>query len=450
MSTTDDGSPDVPDAGDRQWYDDEIPNDRSRARYARQIEIMRAALEDAPHNRERNITVGIYPENGDDRRGGNLADAEFLYRADTIITTDANADRVQRVLDLEVTDLKSHPQLADPIEGVRVLLLTNGMDAITAVQRVDEELGPRIASPDFVHHITSSSACPAIEPVPAQGDPVPPVNEWTEAGRCIKVAVVDTGFRHDVLTEHNPSWLQGVTGEEEDPNLVGHYRGHGTFVAGVVRTMAPAAQVHVHRLLTTDGADFESDLLPRLVAAWRTSPDIISMSAGVRPDGTIGSLWTSIGLLGFQMFYLRHSRTILVCAAGNDGDQGPFEPASQRWPVAVGALTAGGLLAPYSNFGPWVDTFARGSDVVNAYPDGPYVYEEEDHDPPSVDFVQGMARWSGTSFATPLVAGLVAARLSWSNETPLEAWTALSGKAVARSANPPYLPVLEPGDGNRP
>lgn len=438
------GTPTDPGAASQDWWSPGLPNASQRDRLRSQLRMIKAGLEGSELNRSRSARVGVHPDTGD------LADGEFLYRADTLVTSDANAERVHGALGLDFTGEKQHPDVPDQPDGLTVIRLPGGQDGLEAARIVEAALGPWIAAPDLVHHVTTSSACPATEPELATGrpgGPVPKVNGHAAAGARVKVAVIDTGFRESVLKEHAPSWLQGVTGEEEDPTLVGHYRGHGTFVAGVVRAMAPGSEVHVHRLLTTGGAEFESDLIPRMVAALRTGPDIISMSAGVNLKDTTrsGHQWTSIGLRVFNEVYLQPTRTLFVCAAGNDGGPGPFEPASQGWPVAVGALDASGSLAGYSNRGPWVDVYARGSDVVNAYPDGVYHYEESTL--PPVTFDSGLARWSGTSFATPLVAGLVAARMSWSGETPRAAWLSLYGLAKARAAGG-GLPTLRPGDGN--
>jgi hypothetical protein len=249
------------------------------------------------------------------------------------------------------------------------------------------------------------------------------------AGTGVRIVVLDTGIDAKAVQAH--SWLSGVTGDQDPAvevgNALGPYAGHGTFIAGVIRTVAPAAEVHVRADFKVGGIIRESDLVRALddVLA-NDDPDIISLSAGV---------WSgdATGPLGFQVFHetrLRHHKgVVLVTAAGNDASRRPFWPAAAAWSVSVGSLDPGQTKrAEFSNFGGWVDAYAPGADLVNAFPSGTYSYTEPPDFGKTAQFT-GMARWSGTSFSTPMVAAMIAARMSTTGENGIDAAAALLGIA---------------------
>jgi hypothetical protein len=225
-------------------------------------------------------------------------------------------------------------------------------------------------------------------------------------------------------------WLKGVEGDPDElvqrpgqPPLIEFFNGHGTIAAGVLRCMAPDADVFVANLLPASGAEVESSFVEKLnLLADRQGPEMISLSAGSynRND------WMS---LSFEDFHRQHPGIPLIAAAGNDSTNQPFHPAAEPWAISVGALGADEQhLAWFSNYGPTVDVYALGEGIVNAYATGEYVYIL----PPKQGAIQtfsGMARWSGTSFSAPLVAGLIADEMVRTGSTVDMAVQAVLGRA---------------------
>jgi subtilisin family serine protease len=409
----------------------------SRARTSAQLDIIQQAVEE----QEGPDTFGFYTEGTNDNQGVR-EDFKYLFRRGRILVRDEHLPDVQGFLGLGDDAVL---QDEDTTDGLQALLVDDVTLALEALEVADLRT---LATPDHIMYVVASpSCCPATEPeVVDTVDPMPPLEDDEGLGDGVHVSVVDTGWYGDAATHPETSkWLASVTGDAEhvDPNNIHPYAGHGTFIAGVVRCMAPAATVFVEGFLRRGGMVLERQLFKQVreALAKDPQPDIISLSAGTPTRH-------NKHLLAFERIWEtevdRLGKTILVAAAGNDGSDRQFYPAALPWVYSVGSIDPDGLQSDFSNYGSWVDAYALGRDLVNAFPVGTYTC----HEPENVDeervFTNGLARWSGTSFSTPTVAGIIAARMSRTGETSKQAADVLFGRARAMRATG-QLAVIAPG-----
>ena len=240
---------------------------------------------------------------------------------------------------------------------------------------------------------------------------------------------------------HHP-WDAPVSSDplvgELDPAL-----GHGTFIAGIVRQVAPRARVLSVRVMHSDDIIYEGDLLTGLTAlasrvalAQASDPakmvDVVSLSLGYFSESPADQAFTSALWHAIQV--LLDLGVVVVAAAGNLATTRLFYPAAfaLRTPpaghlpvVSVGALNPNGSRAVFSDGGHWVTAWASGAVVVSTMPTdingsrspelrlpahqgGPLppgharAAHREALDPD--DYSRGWGAWSGTSFSAPLLA----------------------------------------------
>jgi Subtilase family len=349
----------------------------------------------------------------------------------------------------------------------------NGVEPGVGVQQVvasvHEEFehdadGHPPASPHHVFFLAPYGwMCPATEPQPVvAGTDADPAQGPHTHGQRVDVAVLDTGLVPGA--GDHAMWLAGIGDADLDPpdlfgiadmtsgpdGFVDPYAGHGTFIAGIIRRIAPGARMHVRRLAIdlrsevtdpTYGADVVDELrvADHLRAAVAAGQKVVSLSAG----GPTHHHRTPLSFHGLRALFERND-AVLVAAAGNGSTTQPFFPAALDWIVGVGALDAARTgLASYSNYGINADVYAPGTDLVNAYAYGTYLYFQPPDTGREHAFL-GLARWSGTSFATPMVAGLVAARMSTRGESAPEALAALLEIATKQHHLAGVGPTLDP------
>lgn len=216
-----------------------------------------------------------------------------------------------------------------------------------------------------------------------------------------------------------------------------------------MRVTAPEATVYVEQDVVAaqaaSGAVYESDVTLKLETALQRDARIIVFvfTASTREQLTL----LSLDVL-YETQIAPRDDLVFLAPAGNEGQIDVQYPAAYPWAIAVGALKRNGVeRAKFSNYGKWVDVFAVGEDLVNAFGTGTYTYTEPPN-PGTQAVFAGMAQWSGTSFSTPLVAGLIATRMSCKGESAPEAAEALL--TFARSQRIKDVgPVIYPGQACR-
>lgn len=218
------------------------------------------------------------------------------------------------------------------------------------------------------------------------------------AGQGITVAVIDTAVdeAHPVLSgvvDPGYSTLGAGHGVYNDAGAP-----HGTFVAGLIHLVAPAARIMPIEALTDDGTGTVWDVSQAIRWAADHGAQVINLSLGTAHEATV---------LDDAVAYAQDHGAIVVASAGNDGTgAAPHFPSDLPSVVSVAALDSGRARAPFSNYGAHVVISAPGVDTYSTFPTG------------------GYALASGTSMATAFVSG--AAALVLSAHPGIDSWTAMS------------------------
>jgi len=233
-------------------------------------------------------------------------------------------------------------------------------------------------------------------------------------GNPANVAIIDTGRADQIRTD---GWLQGVSGDIDPldrfplPSGDGYLdlaAGHGTFVAGIVRQVAPRARVTVYRAIDSDGIGTEVTVAREMIRAVKEGQaQIINLSLCCQTHDDLPPIAIKAALEVIGEWEREHGREVLiVAAAGNYGDSRPSWPAAFRRVVSVAGLAPDMRPAPWSSRGFWVTCSAIGQGVRSTYVEG---RESPLLDPDPRNFgPDAWGVWSGTSFTAPQITGALA------------------------------------------
>jgi len=208
-------------------------------------------------------------------------------------------------------------------------------------------------------------------------------------GKGVKIGIIDSGVapHTDLVVAGGTNVINGSkTTSYADDN------GHGTVVSGIIAAqglnggvegVAPGASIYAVKALDSAGSGYTSDIISGIDWAIDNKMDIISMSLGSnQSDVTLENAVDTAYKDGI----------LIVAAAGNDGDitgsgTNVEYPANYDSVIAVGAVDSTNTRAYFSSTGNKVEVSAPGVDIMSTYLNG------------------GYEKMSGTSMATPFVAG---------------------------------------------
>lgn len=215
--------------------------------------------------------------------------------------------------------------------------------------------------------------------------------KYTYTGAGVRVYVLDSGVRAS-HTELSGRVLPGYNTTSSNTTDTNDCHGHGTHVsatiAGATYGVAKQASIVPVRVLNCLGSGSTSSILAGLewVSTQTHRPAVVNMSLGGSASFSIDSAIQN----------LHDSGVAVVVAAGNASiDACTVSPARAAKAITVGSSVWNDTMSSFSNFGSCVDIFAPGSSVTSA----------------GIASDTEVVTQSGTSMASPHVAGVVATYL---------------------------------------
>ena len=232
---------------------------------------------------------------------------------------------------------------------------------------------------------------------------------YTSQGSGVRIYIVDTGV--DALhPEFSGRVADGFDAFGQNLDQT-DCNGHGTHVAGIAAGdyfgVAKSATIVPVRVMDCDGRGNTTTLtsgIDWIVSNYSGGAGVVNMSIGGNKDEKVNAAVSKLISAGL----------VVVAAAGNSGsDACNYSPASAAGVIATGAIDIFETVADFSNWGDCVDVLAPGVRINSAN---------------SSDYSMSR-RMSGTSQASPFVAGAIATYLS-------------SGSVTSPSQAEPYLREL--------
>lgn len=303
-----------------------------------------------------------------------------------------NSAILQRTFLLEFTDV------AHTADLIRELQLMNGLEYAERVPLDRKCLTPNDPSLGSQWGLTMINA--------------PTAWNYFSSGSNVVIAIVDDAIErtHSDLSpnlwvnpgeiasngidDDNNGYIDDINGydvasNDNNPNPPSTAYDHGTHVAGIAsaRTNNAAGVASIGfscKLMCVKSTSTSTAITngyDGIVYAAVSGADVINMSWGGPSFSTTGQNVVN---------YANSQGCILIAAAGNDDVSSQFYPAAFNNVVSVAATNSSDAKASFSNYGNWIDVSAPGNNIYSTTVSNTY------------------GNKSGTSMASPMVAGLAA------------------------------------------
>lgn len=209
----------------------------------------------------------------------------------------------------------------------------------------------------------------------------------------VVIAIVDSGVDpgHPDLSGKLLQGFNFLNGNADTHDVLGH----GTAVAGTAAAMT-------NNYAGVAGVAWANPIMPLVVlnsSNWATYYDIAqaityAVDKGVKVINISIGGSSSSSTLQNAVNYAWNKGAIIFASAMNNGSSTPYYPAACTSVVAVSATTSSDARASFSNYGNWVVISAPGESILTTNNGG------------------GYGSWSGTSFSSPISAGVAALVMS--------------------------------------
>jgi subtilisin family serine protease len=285
--------------------------------------------------------------------------------------------------------------------GVRHLTFSHGLKGFVAtlsdaaLAGVRNEPNVDYVEQDQVATINATENLPpggwGLDRIDQVDRPLDSLYQYSSTGKGVNAFIIDTGIR----ASHQDFAGRVLPGYSAiaDANGTNDCNGHGTHVAGTVGGttwgVAKGVKLIPVRVLDCSGSGAYSGVIAGIdwVANSPLRPAVANLSLGGGASAALDAAIAGAVSKGVN---------VVVAAGNNNADACNYSPSRAPSAITVGATTSSDARASYSNYGSCLDIFAPGSSISSAWN--------------TSDVATNTI--SGTSMASPHVAGVVALALA--------------------------------------